>query len=97
MVFVGLAATVLRKFRLITPSVFHAFKQIDAELLSPRETDIAKEVYATLPSVDFSNAILQHDPRGLAVLRVKDVYWNDWGNGGRIDADLARLRGDAVR
>jgi mannose-1-phosphate guanylyltransferase len=97
MVFVGLASTVLRKFRLITPSVFHAFKRIDAELLSPRETEVVNEVYASLPSVDFSNAILQHDPRGLAVLRVNNVYWNDWGNGGRIEADLARLRGDVVR
>lgn len=97
MVFVGLAATVLRKFRLITPSVFHAFKRIDAELLSPREGEVVEEVYAALPSVDFSNVILQHDPRGLAVLRVKDVYWNDWGNGGRIEADLARLRGDVAK
>jgi mannose-1-phosphate guanylyltransferase len=92
MVFVGLAATVLRKFRLITPSVFHAFKRIDAELLSPREGEAVEEVYAALPSVDFSNAILQHDPRGLAVLRLKDVYWNDWGNAGRIVSDLGRLK-----
>jgi mannose-1-phosphate guanylyltransferase len=97
MVLAGLASTVIRKFRLTTPAVFQAFKRIDAELLSPREGEVVEEVYATLPSVDFSNAILQHDPRGLAVLRVHDVYWNDWGSGGRIEADLARLRGDVVR
>jgi mannose-1-phosphate guanylyltransferase len=91
MVLAGLASTVIRKFRLTTPAVFQAFKRIDAELLSPREGQVVEEVYADLPSVDFSNAILQHDPRGLAVLRVHDVYWNDWGNAGRIEADLARL------
>jgi len=92
MVIAGLASTVIRKFRLTTPAVFQAFKRIDAELLSPREEEVVEEVYATLPSVDFSNAILQHDPRGLAVLRVHDVYWNDWGSGGRIQADLSRLK-----
>ena len=91
MVLAGFASTVLRKFRLTTPAVFQAFKRIDAELLSPRQEKIAEEVYASLPSVDFSNAILQHDPRGLAVLRVHDVYWNDWGNAGRIQSDLGGL------
>ncbi len=96
MVLVGLASTVIRKFRLTTPAVFQAFKRIDAELLSPREGDVVEEVYADLPSVDFSNAILQHDPRGLAVLRVHNVYWNDWGNAGRIQADLARLEAEQM-
>lgn len=92
MVVIGLATTVLRKFRLITPAIFQAFKAIDSELLSPREAEVIRQVYATIPPVDFSNAILQHDPRGLAVLRVNNVYWNDWGNPARILADLERFR-----
>ncbi len=91
MVFVGAASTVLRKFRLLTPSVFQAFKKIDADLLSPHEASTVKEVYSTLPSVDFSATILEHDAHGLAVLRVKDVYWSDWGNSERIRADIARI------
>ncbi len=92
MVFVGAASMVLRKFRLLTPSVFHAFKKIDASLLSPHEAATVKEVYSTLPSVDFSAAILEHDAHGLAVLRVRDVYWSDWGNPERIRTDIARLK-----
>lgn len=92
MVFVGAGSMVLRRFRLLTPSVFHAFKKIDADLLSPHEASTVKEVYATLPSVDFSATILEHDARGLAVLRVKDVYWSDWGNAERVRADIARMK-----
>ncbi len=92
MVFAGAASMVLRKFRLLTPSVFHAFKKIDASLLSPHEAATVKEVYSTLPSVDFSAAILEHDAHGLAVLRVKDVYWSDWGNPERIRTDIARMK-----
>jgi len=92
MVFVGTAATVLRKFRLLTPSVFQAFKKIDVDLLSPHEESTVNEVYSALPSVDFSVAILEHDAHGLAVLRVKDVYWSDWGNADRVRADIARIQ-----
>ena len=92
MVFVGTASSVLRKFRLLTPAVFQAFKKIDTDLLSPYEASTVKEVYATLPSVDFSAAILEHDAHGLAVLRVKDVYWSDWGNPDRICEDLVRMK-----
>jgi mannose-1-phosphate guanylyltransferase len=92
MVFAGTASTVLRKFRLLTPTVFHAFKEIDTNLLSPHEEATVRDVYATLPSVDFSEAILEHDAHGLAVLRVKDVYWNDWGNAERIRAGIAWIK-----
>lgn len=95
MVFIGYASALLRKFRLITPTVFQTFKQIDAELFSPAREETLREVYSTLPSVDFSKAILAHDPHGLAVLRVRNVYWNDWGSGARIQADLNRLQADS--
>ncbi len=95
MVFVGIASTVLRKFRLLTPSVYQAFKKIDADLLSPHEASTVKTVYAALPSVDFSAAILEHDAHGLAVLHVKDVYWSDWGNPERVRADIARMNSRA--
>jgi len=97
MVFVGAASMVLRKFRLLTPSVFHAFKKIDASLLSPQEAATVKEVYSTLPSVDFSAAILEHDAHGLAVLRVRDVYWSDWGNPERIRTDITRMKNGIER
>jgi len=90
-VLVGSATAFLRKFRLVTPSVYQAFKRINAELNSPSEEETVQQVYAGLPAVDFSKAILAHDPHGLAVMKVKDVYWNDWGSPGRIRADLERL------
>lgn len=91
MVMVGVASAVLRKFRLVAPVIYRAFKRIDAELFSPNEARMVGDVYSELPNVDFSHAILQHDPQGLAVLRVEDVYWNDWGDATRIQADVARF------
>ena len=95
LVLVGYASALMRKFRLITPSVFQAFRQIEALLFSPGAEETLNEAYSRLPAVDFSKAILAHDPRGLAVLRVRNVYWNDWGNGARIQADLARLKSES--
>jgi mannose-1-phosphate guanylyltransferase len=95
LVTIGYATALLRKFRLITPTVFQAFKKIDVELFSPSEEETVKRVYAGLPAVDFSKAILAHDPHGLAVLRVRNIYWNDWGNAARIQADLARLSSES--
>jgi len=92
LVMIGYASALLRKFRLITPGVYDAFKEIGAKLFSPNQMDIIKDIYASLPSVDFSKAILAHDTHGLGVLRVRNVYWNDWGNASRIQADLARLQ-----
>jgi mannose-1-phosphate guanylyltransferase len=40
MVFIGNASALLRKFQLITPTVFQAFRQIDAELFSPTRGSI---------------------------------------------------------
>ncbi|HTX19059.1 MAG TPA: sugar phosphate nucleotidyltransferase [Bacteroidota bacterium] len=94
-VLVGSANAFLRKFRLVTPSVFQAFKRINAELNSPSEDETIQEVYNGLPAVDFSKAILAHDPHGLAVMRVRDVYWNDWGSPGRIRSDLERLKAES--
>ena len=95
LVMIGYASALLRKFRLITPAVYQAFKEIDADLLSPNEEETIKRVYSGLPAVDFSKAILAHDTHGLAVLRVRNVYWNDWGNASRIQSDLARLKAES--
>ncbi|HTR80954.1 MAG TPA: sugar phosphate nucleotidyltransferase [Bacteroidota bacterium] len=92
MVFISLASSMLRKFRLMTPAVFHAFKKIDEAISSPHEEEIVHEVYSVLTPVDFSKAILGHDPRGLAVIRIQDVYWNDWGDETRIRTDLERMK-----
>jgi len=95
LVMIGYASAILRKFRLITPTVYQAFKEIDAALFSPNQEETIKKVYTGLPAVDFSKAILAHDTHGLAVLRVRNVYWNDWGNASRIQADLVRLQAES--
>jgi len=57
----------------------------------PQEEDVVEEVYARLPAVNFSRAILEQSPRHLGVLRVEGVHWSDWGEEERIQLDLARF------
>jgi hypothetical protein len=62
-----------------------------ARLTTPWEAGAAAAVYATLPSVDFSRAVLTPSASALAVLAVTGVEWNDLGDPGRVVAVRERL------
>jgi hypothetical protein len=76
-------------FALLTPALVDAFKPLRGVLGTCREAEVLAEVYATLPPVNFSQAILEHTPR-LAVLPMEGVYWSNWGDPRRLLLDLAR-------
>ncbi len=91
LVLVGRSEALLGLFQTLTPEVFGRFERIRVVLGSPREEDAAAEVYATLPSLNFSRAILERSPQRLSVLRVKGIYWSDWGDEERVRLDFARF------
>jgi mannose-1-phosphate guanylyltransferase len=91
MVLVSRAAALLALFQALTPRLMAQFGQIMQVLGSPHEADVVEGVYATLPAVNFSQAILARSPALLAVLPVRGVYWSDWGSAEQIQLDLARL------
>ena len=85
---VGLLVTL---FYMLTPQLVHAFGPLRRVLGTPHEADVLSEVYAQLPPVNFSQAILARCPHRLGVLRVQGVYWSDWGDPERIQRDRARF------
>lgn len=93
MTIVGSASLFLNLYRILVPEVYNPFQKIWNALGSSREEDVVEEVFRSLPSVDFSRAILERSPHHLAVLTVKNVYWSDWGDEHRVRADLARFDG----
>jgi mannose-1-phosphate guanylyltransferase len=98
MVLVARARVLLGLFKSFTPTLMSCFDRIKRSLASPQEADVLQEVYATMPAVNFSRAILAPSPHRLGVLRVRGVYWSDWGDPRRLQQDLARfgLRGTLV-
>ncbi|MDD5558844.1 hypothetical protein [Candidatus Methylomirabilis sp.] len=58
---------------------------------SAEEARSLEEVYSGLPPVNFSWEILARGSRGMGVLRVKGIYWNDWGNPEQVRHDIARF------
>ncbi len=46
--------------------------------------------------MDFPRAVLSAVPADLAVLPVRDVYWNDLGNPDRVIASWRHLLNDAI-
>jgi hypothetical protein len=90
MVAVGRAWWLISLFKTLTPGLFSLFDGLEPLIGSPIEAEAVESVYAKLPAVDFSRAILAHHPPRLAVKRVKDVYWSDWGNPAQVEMDLTR-------
>lgn len=90
MVAIGRAWWLISLFKTLTPGLFSLFDGLEPLIGSPIEAEAVESVYAKLPAVDFSRAILAQHPPRLAVKRVKDVYWSDWGNPAQVEMDLAR-------
>lgn len=91
-VMVGRISAFLALFRLATPELHAAFDPVRRVLGRPDEAAAVERVYAGLLPVNFSDRVLARVPARLAVLRVKDVEWNDLGLPARVLASL-RERG----
>ncbi len=49
------------------------------------------DAYRGMASADFSRHLLQRAAASMAVVAMKNTRWNDWGNPGRVAADLKGL------
>ena len=87
-VLVGRGWWLLSLFKTLTPELFRRFDRFGSHLGSPQEAEALESLYARLPVVNFSHAILAQHPSRLAVVRVQDVYWSDWGNPAQVPQDL---------
>lgn len=91
LVMVGSVSTLLAQFQKLMPDVFDQLSNT-VMLYNPAEREaILNEIYSSLPSVNFSKAILENCTEQLCVLEVSDIYWSDWGSESRILRDVQRL------
>jgi mannose-1-phosphate guanylyltransferase len=77
-----------------TPFLVTGFTHVRAARTPEDEAARAERLYAGLPSVSFSDAVLTQSTHRLATLPVKDVGWSDWGHPARV---IATLRGARAR
>jgi mannose-1-phosphate guanylyltransferase len=91
MVLIGQAGTLLSLFVRLTPRLFIALHRICSSLGLPQQADALEKVYSDLPAINFSQEILTRSSHRLGVLRVKGIYWNDWGNPEQVRHDIARF------
>ena len=97
MVVVCRAQTLLNLFERNTPSLFAEFSKIKYSLDTPMEAELLDSLYARIPAVNFSYAILERNPEELRVLEVRNVYWSDWGVPERVEFDLKTFFAPAAR
>ena len=91
MVLVSSVDVMIGRFCRLMPEVVVPILTLQEHFYSPEEYEKTKAVYDKLPSVNFSFSILEKTVEELAVLRVKNVYWSDWGSAQRIEKDIAFL------
>jgi mannose-1-phosphate guanylyltransferase len=81
----------LAVFARATPHIYEAFTRVRTGLDEVLEDDMIGRIYADLPSVGFSEAILTASSSDFAVLPVRDVEWSDLGEPHRVIAAMTRL------
>ena len=91
----GLRSRPLR-IKQAVPSVHEAFAAVRPTLGTAGEAEATERLYCGLPSVDFSRRVLSAVSADLAVLPVRDVYWNDLGDPDRVVATWRHLLKDAI-
>jgi mannose-1-phosphate guanylyltransferase len=72
------------------PELKRAFASAWLDLGTEQEGAAIESIYAQLPCRDFSREVLARNARGLIVVPVDDVYWNDLGDSRRVHETLAR-------
>lgn len=91
MTIVGTTENFLHLFKEHMSDVFAPAQRIIQSLGTIFESDVAEDVFTSLPSVNFSHGLLEKIPDRLSVLRIRGVYWNDWGDEQRILSDIDSL------
>jgi len=98
LVLVGHAGVLLGLFETLTPALYAPLARCRAVLGAPHELQVLQAVYATLPVVNFSRAILSQSAPCLGVLPVQGMHWSDWGSPARVLQDIVRYHlGDPSR
>lgn len=83
-VMVGSVHNLLRLVRSTASGLYGLFKAAQPAIGTARELPTFRELYARVPSVDFSAGVLRARPKALTVLPVAGAGWTDMGNVDRV-------------
>jgi mannose-1-phosphate guanylyltransferase len=89
-VMVGWVAAFLDLVARAAPDLARAFAPLDGGRGAHLDPRVVERVYATLPSIGFSDGVLAHSCEHLAAVRVKGIDWSDWGKPERVLESLRR-------
>ena len=92
LILIGRGATFMKHIRAQMPEVVKPFEVMDAAFNFRHEQEFVQNVFPSLPTVNFSRAVLEQIPDHLCVMEMDDVYWNDWGEECRIKRDVERFK-----
>jgi mannose-1-phosphate guanylyltransferase len=81
----------------VAPTLSLRFMEIADAIDTPRAHDVIDAVYQGMPAMSLSRGVLElvsdWCPSRLAVVRLDDVFWSDWGVEHRVLRDLHTIRG----
>jgi mannose-1-phosphate guanylyltransferase len=96
-VLVGKARAFLRMFELSAPDFVRSFDVLRQARTLADEVRLARRVYESMPSLDFSRDVLSARPDQLAVVDLPVSGWTDLGEPSRVLDVLASRRGTGRR
>jgi len=92
MVVAGKAATFWEMGWRLIPEVVARLEALRGVLGTPLEESALRDVYADMPTANFSRDFLQKVPERLTAVAMEDVGWSDWGRPERVLQSLRGLR-----
>jgi mannose-1-phosphate guanylyltransferase len=72
------------------PEMMPYFEVLSSAIGSGMESEVLDSIYAGMPVRNFSTEILHRAPENVAVVKLENVIWSDWGSPDRI---IRSLRG----
>lgn len=88
---VGRVSAFLEMIRRAVPDLYEPFAAAQTSLGTEGREAALSSLYQSIPSINFSEEVLARLHDSLAVLRVSEVGWSDWGEPERVLATLAGL------
>jgi mannose-1-phosphate guanylyltransferase len=76
------------------PTLIDAFESIQSTLFTAREEVAVREIYSSIPSTSFSEAVLSTHASELAMVRSGKLGWSDLGETSRV---LSALESEGVK
>lgn len=73
------------------PEMMPLFEKLGDAIGTSRESEVVNSIYEIMPSRNFSADPLQRTPEHVAVMKLEEVLWSDWGDPERIVRSLARI------